>query len=77
MRRPPLKVDARPQTPSRDADDLRCGCGCLLARITARGLELKCRRCRRHLLVSVGDGGAFTVVGSLLASGPAGREARG
>jgi hypothetical protein len=29
----------------------RCVCGSLLARITARGVELKCRRCKRIVLV--------------------------
>ncbi|MEI9939157.1 MAG: hypothetical protein WDO69_18205 [Pseudomonadota bacterium] len=34
------------------ADDLlRCVCGALLARWTAAGLELKCRRCKRTTLI--------------------------
>lgn len=32
-------------------DDCRCLCGSLLARVTERGVELKCRRCKRTLLV--------------------------
>ncbi len=36
--------------------DLRCGCGSLLARRVASGVELKCRRCKRTLLLSL-DGG--------------------
>jgi phage FluMu protein Com len=30
---------------------VRCGCGSLLARRTPGGLELKCRRCKRILVV--------------------------
>jgi hypothetical protein len=29
----------------------RCVCGSLLARLTAQGVELKCRRCKRIVLV--------------------------
>ena len=29
----------------------RCACGSLLARITPEGVELKCRRCKRIVLV--------------------------
>jgi hypothetical protein len=31
--------------------DCRCHCGSLLARLTGAGVELKCRRCKRTLLV--------------------------
>jgi hypothetical protein len=31
--------------------DLRCHCGNLLARLVAGGVELKCRRCKRTVLV--------------------------
>ena len=34
------------------ATDLRCDCGSLMARVTARGIELKCRRCKRIVLVA-------------------------
>jgi phage FluMu protein Com len=30
---------------------LRCGCGSLLARVVAEGVELKCRRCKRQVIV--------------------------
>ena len=33
--------------------DCRCACGNLLARLTRDGVELKCRRCKRILLVPV------------------------
>jgi hypothetical protein len=29
----------------------RCACGSLLARLTADGVELKCRRCKRLVVV--------------------------
>ena len=32
-------------------DDCRCLCGSLLARLVTGGVELKCRRCKRTLLV--------------------------
>lgn len=35
------------------ADELRCECGSLLARWTPDGLELKCRRCKRRVVVPV------------------------
>ena len=36
---------------ARGADELRCECGCLLARLVADGVELKCRRCRRTFTI--------------------------
>ncbi len=32
-------------------DELRCECGSLVARIVAKGVELKCRRCKRLIVV--------------------------
>lgn len=29
----------------------RCLCGSLLARIVPNGVELKCRKCKRHIIV--------------------------
>lgn len=29
----------------------RCLCGSLLARLVPEGIELKCRRCKRHIIV--------------------------
>lgn len=34
-----------------DTGDCRCLCGSLLARVVTGGVELKCRRCKRTLLV--------------------------
>jgi hypothetical protein len=35
--------------------DLRCGCGNLLARRVAGGVELKCRRCKRTVVLPLAD----------------------
>lgn len=37
--------------------DERCGCGNLLARRTDRGIEIKCRRCKRVYIIDVVEGG--------------------
>ncbi len=34
-------------SPAGEAEELRCGCGSLLARVGAGHVELKCRRCKR------------------------------
>jgi hypothetical protein len=34
--------------------ELRCHCGSLMARLTAAGVELKCRRCKRIVVVPLG-----------------------
>lgn len=36
---------------SRDDADCRCVCGSLVARLVDDGVELKCRRCKRTLVV--------------------------
>jgi hypothetical protein len=33
--------------------DVRCPCGSLVARYVADGIELKCRRCKRTIVVPV------------------------
>jgi hypothetical protein len=40
-------------TITRHSEDCRCLCGSLVARIVDGGVELKCRRCRRMLLVPI------------------------
>ncbi len=35
--------------------DFRCLCGNLLARLVPGGVELKCRRCRRSVVVALAD----------------------
>jgi hypothetical protein len=36
--------------------DLRCDCGSLLARRVEGGVELKCRRCKRTVVLPLADG---------------------
>jgi phage FluMu protein Com len=35
--------------------DFRCLCGSLLARLVPQGVELKCRRCKRQVIVPLED----------------------
>jgi phage FluMu protein Com len=45
-------TDERRGEPAADqGTDARCHCGNLLARLTARGVEIKCRRCKRVHIV--------------------------
>ena len=54
------------EVPVPASNDLRCTCGSLLARVMPNGVELKCRRCRRSVLVSLGADGRFTLSGNLV-----------
>jgi hypothetical protein len=59
-RSPKARADAAHAVPvsavtSAPEEDLRCRCGSLMARVTARGIELKCRRCKRVVLVAATD----------------------
>ena len=40
-----------PAPPSAPAADCRCPCGSLLARLVPGGVEVKCRRCKRTVVV--------------------------
>jgi phage FluMu protein Com len=42
----------------RDDDALRCCCGSLLARLVPTGVELKCRRCKRQIIIPLASSGA-------------------
>lgn len=46
----PLSDLARPQ-----AHESRCQCGSLLARLRQEGVELKCRRCKRVVVIPWGQ----------------------
>jgi phage FluMu protein Com len=35
--------------------ELRCACGSLMARVTTAGVELKCRRCKRVVLLPLAE----------------------
>jgi phage FluMu protein Com len=43
-------VPSSPQGPCTH-EDLRCACGSLLARRVRDGVELKCRRCKRTVVI--------------------------
>ena len=50
------QVLAPAPVPAKDAThDCRCGCGSLLARLRPDGVELKCRRCKRVVMLSFAD----------------------
>jgi hypothetical protein len=57
-RRDPIARRARADEPAgrvrgNGGDECRCFCGSLLARRTPEGVELKCRRCKRTLLIPI------------------------
>lgn len=52
--------------PVAEAVDCRCACGSLVARLVTAGVELKCRRCKRTLVVPL-EGAARA---GLVESGP-------
>lgn len=61
-------MDTRVQKKQRDIaaaakpdNSLRCGCGSLLARVVADGVELKCRRCKRQVVVPFATKGSVRV----------------
>ncbi|XXX82235.1 hypothetical protein WMF30_26095 [Sorangium sp. So ce134] len=39
------------------SDAVRCGCGSMLARHVAGGIELKCRRCKRVVVIRIAPAG--------------------
>lgn len=42
-----IHFEGEPAAPCCQGDELRCGCGSLLARRVGASVELKCRRCKR------------------------------
>jgi phage FluMu protein Com len=40
-----------PSHHSADCDDARCECGQLIAKVRGQGLELKCKRCKRIVVI--------------------------
>jgi phage FluMu protein Com len=47
------EVDERP---------FRCACGSLLARLVRDGLELKCRKCKRQIVVRLTEDRSWTKI---------------
>jgi hypothetical protein len=40
----------------------RCPCGSLLARLVRNGVELKCRKCKRHIIVPLTEEKSWTKI---------------
>ena len=40
-----------PPHPSLEAHETRCECGQLIAKVRGQGLELKCKRCKRIVVI--------------------------
>jgi phage FluMu protein Com len=52
--RAPRRDDRQPaETAMRQDDALRCHCGSLLARLVQDGVEIKCRRCKRRVVMTI------------------------
>lgn len=56
-----------------DPADVRCDCGALLARKVPGGVELRCRRCRRSVVIRLADLERGPVPVAACAPRPAGR----
>ena len=52
----PVHEKERPCACGAAAADVRCECGNLLARRVEGGVELKCRRCKRTVVLPLADG---------------------
>jgi len=51
------KTGAAPKTET----PLRCDCGSLLARVVPTGVELKCRRCKRQVIIRLDMKGTLKI----------------
>jgi len=51
MREPGQGEQEPAGTATKDGDVLRCHCGSLLARLVRQGVEIKCRRCKRRVVL--------------------------
>ena len=40
-----------PMSSSADCEETRCECGQLIAKVRGQGLELKCKRCKRIVVI--------------------------
>jgi phage FluMu protein Com len=43
----------------------RCLCGSLLARLVRNGVELKCRKCKRHIIVPLMEEKRWTQIDAM------------
>ncbi len=44
-------VTTKPDTKLCHSDETRCECGQLMAKVRGRGIELKCKRCKRIVVI--------------------------
>jgi hypothetical protein len=51
-----MQEDPPAPPPAHGCDDVRCGCGNLLARVVGGEVELKCRRCKQVWRLALGAG---------------------
>ena len=56
-----------------NSDELRCHCGSLVARVIDHGIELKCRRCKRVVVIATDRGRGEWVTVSLQREGDVAR----
>jgi phage FluMu protein Com len=52
-----MPAPAGPPSALVGCDEVRCGCGSLLARVVGAEVELKCRRCKHVWRVALGTDG--------------------
>lgn len=65
-----LELSLSPRPGPAIEEEVRCGCGSLLARRNGDLIELKCRRCRRRVLLRLlPDGGVELLDGADVAAG--------
>ncbi len=60
MRIPRQGEQETAETVTQDGDALRCHCGSLVARLVPNGVEIKCRRCKRRVVIPLALG-AFEI----------------
>jgi hypothetical protein len=53
MREPGQGEQETAEMVTKDGDALRCHCGSLLARLVPDGVEIKCRRCKRRVVIAL------------------------
>jgi hypothetical protein len=51
-----VAVSNHRENPNQRGTSFRCHCGSLLARLVPEGVELKCRRCKRQVIISLEPG---------------------
>jgi len=49
--RDPEQSEPKTVSATKDGATLRCHCGSLLARLVPDGVEIKCRRCKRRVVI--------------------------